>query len=70
MKNRESDTGVILSGVLMLVIASAFYAEGYAGILLAMIFGFVLQDVYCRTSYGRRANRKLRAFFRRKPSST
>ena len=54
----------------MLVIASAFYAEGYAGILLAMIFGFVLQDMYCKTSFGRRTNRQLRAFFRRKPSNT
>lgn len=70
MKTRESDTRVIVSGTMMLVVATVFYFQGAAEILLAIIFGYVLAEMYCRTSFGRRTNKKLRAFFWSRPDST
>lgn len=70
VRNDESDFNVVFEAAALLALMTwIYYLEAYV-ILLCGFYGYVLGHMYCRTAFGRRTNRKLKAFFRRKPSST
>ena len=70
MRNDASDFNVVFEAAALLSLMTwIYYLEAYL-LLLCGIYGYVLLDMCCRTSYGRSKYRKLRAFLRRKPSST